>query len=65
MKFYNENKPHYLETDVSGIGLDVALLQKRDGATYQGVTVPDNTTLQPIAFASKGLTSTEDMYSNI
>ena len=30
MKFYNETKPLYIETDVSGAGLGAALLQTRD-----------------------------------
>ena len=58
MKFYDETKPLYLETDASGVGLGANLLQTRDGA-------PDNTILQPIAFTSKSLTSTEHRYSNI
>ena len=41
------------------------LLQTRDGATYQRDTAPDNTTLQPIAFASKSITSAECTFSNI
>ena len=45
MKFYDENEPLYLETDASGVGLGAALLQMRDGATYQRDTAPDNTTL--------------------
>ena len=45
MKFYNENKPLYPETDVSGVGLGTILLQTRDGATYHRGTAPDNTTL--------------------
>ena len=27
MKFYSDTKPHYLETDASGVGLVAALLQ--------------------------------------
>ena len=33
MKFYDETKPLYLETDAFRIGLDTALLQTRDGTT--------------------------------
>ena len=33
IKFYNETKPLYLETNASGIGLCVTLLQTRDGMT--------------------------------
>ena len=65
MKFYDENKPLYLESDLSGVGFGAILLQTRDGATYQRDTTPDNTTLQPIAFAIKSLTSAEHRYNNI
>ena len=41
------------------------LLQVRDGETYLRDTAPDNTTIQPIPFASKILTSAECRYSNI
>ena len=34
MKFYDETKPLYLETDASGIGLGTTLLQTRDGMTW-------------------------------
>ena len=53
MKFYDDTKPLYLETDRSGVGLGAALLQTWEGATCQKDTVPDNTILCPIAFASK------------
>ena len=43
MKFYNDTKPLYLETDTSGVGLSAALLQTHEGATLQKDTVPDNT----------------------
>ena len=64
MKFYDENRPLYLETDMSGVGLGAMLLQ-RDRATYHRDSVCDRTTLQPISFASKSLTSAECRYSNI
>ena len=35
MKFYADTKPLYLETDASGIGLGVALLQPRDNMACQ------------------------------
>ena len=53
MKFYDNNKPLYLETDASGIGLDAALLPMCEGTACQKDIVPDNTTLHPIAFATK------------
>ena len=59
MKFYDETKPLYLETNASGIGLGTTLLQTRDGETCPRDIAPDNTILRPITFASKGLTSTE------
>ena len=65
MKFYNENKELFLETDALGVGPGAALLQLRDNTAWQQGIVPDNTMLQPIAFASKSLTGTESRYSNI
>ena len=65
MKFYDDTKPLYLETDASGIGLGVALLQMHEGTTCQKDIVPNGTILHPITFASKSLTGTEHMYSNI
>ena len=65
MKFYDDTKPLYLGTDASGVGLNTALLQTQEGTTCQKDTVPDNTILHPIAFASKSLTGTEYRYSNI
>ena len=65
MKFYNENKELFLETDASGVGLGAALLQLRDNATWQQGTALDITMLWPIVFTSKSLTGTENRYSNI
>ena len=65
MKFYDDTKPLYLETDASRVGLGAALLQTQEGATCQKDTVPNNTILHPIAFANKSLTGTECRYSNI
>ena len=45
MKFYDETKPLYLETNASGIGLGAALLQTRDGMTCQKDSTPNNTIL--------------------
>ena len=64
MKFYDETKPLYLETDESGIGLGATLLQTRDGMTCSKDVAPDNTILRPIIFASKSLTSVDLRYSN-
>ena len=43
MKFYDETKPLYLETDASGIGLGTTLLQTRNGTTCPKDIAPDNT----------------------
>ena len=65
MKFYDDTKLLYLETDTSRVGLRAALLQLRDNTVCQKGTVLDNTILCPIAFASKSLTGAEQRYSNI
>ena len=65
MEFYDDTKPLYLKTDTSGIGLRTALLQLRDSTAWQTHMPPDNTILQPIAFASKSLMDAECRYSNI
>ena len=56
MKFYDENKHLYLETDASRKGLGATLLQTRDGTTCPKDIAQDNTILRPTAFASKSLT---------
>ena len=58
MKFYDETKPLYLETDAT-------ILQNRYGMTCPKDTAPDNIILRPITFASTSLASTEWRYSNI
>ena len=65
MKFYDDTKLLYLETDASGIGLRAALLQLRDSMACQKGTAPDNTILRPIAFASKSFMGAKQRYSNI
>ena len=59
MKFYDDTKPLYLETNASGISLGAALLQLRNNTNCPKDTAPDNTILHPIAFASKTLTGAE------
>ena len=65
MELYEDTKCLYLETDASGVSLGASLLQTWEGTTCQKNTVPDNTILHPIAFASKCLTGTECRYRNI
>ena len=65
MKFYDDTKPLYLETDASGIGLRAALLQLQDNTNCQKGMAPDNTILHPITFASKCLTGAKQRYSSI
>ena len=65
LKFYDDTKPLYLKTDMSGISLGAALLQLRDNTNCPIDTAPDNTILCPIVFASKSITGAEQRYSNI
>ena len=65
IKFYDDTKLLYLETDASGIVLRAALVQCRDNMACQKGTAPDNTILCTIAFASKSLTGAQQRYSNI
>ena len=64
MKFYNDTKPLYLETDASGVSLGAALTQPHDNMTCQKGMTLDNTILWPITFASKSLTGAQWRYSN-
>ena len=41
MKFYDDTKLLYLETDVSRVGLGAALLQLHDNTTFQKGIAPD------------------------
>ena len=65
MKFYDNSKPLYLETDASGVGLGAALIQLCDNTVCQKGIAPQNIALWPIAFTSKSLTGAEQWYSNI
>ena len=61
-KFYDDTKLLYLETDASRVGLVQHCYRC---AKEQKDTVPNNTTLCSIVFASKCLTGAEHRYSNI
>ena len=65
MKFYDQTKLLYIETDASGVGLGAALLLNGDNMSCQRDEVPDNNILTPIAFANKNLTGAMKRYSNI
>ena len=43
--------------DASGVGLGATLLQTRSNTSFPRDEAPDNSTLRPIAFASKSLTA--------
>ena len=55
----------YLETDISGIGLGVMLLQTRDSMSFPQDKLPDNSIPRPKAFWSRNLTIVERRNSNI
>ena len=65
MKFYDETKPLYIDTDASGVGLGTALLQTRNNTICPRDEAPDNGILRPTASTSKILTRAEKRYSNI
>ena len=63
MKFYDNSKLLYLETDASGVDLGAALLQLCNNTVYQKGVAPQNITLHPMAFTSKSLTGAGQRYS--
>ena len=65
MKFYDDTKPLYLETDISSVGLRASLLQTSEGMSCPKDEAPDNNMLRLTAFASKSLSLVERRYSNI
>ena len=65
MKFYDETKPVYIETDASKGLLGAAILQTRDNMSCHRDEVLDNSIPRPIAFISKSFTPAEKRYSNI
>ena len=65
MKFFDEMKPLYMETDASRVGLGAAILQTREGTSCARDEVPDNNILRLIAFMSRNLSAVERRYSDI
>ena len=65
MKFYNETRMVYLETDASGIVVGSRLLQIRDGMTCLQDEAPHNSILRLIYLPAKALSNTEKRYGKI
>ena len=65
MKFHDNNKPLFIETEASGVGLGDGLLQTRSNTSCHRDEVPDNSIFRSIVFTSKSLTGAEKRYSNI
>ena len=60
--FYNPNKPLFIETDVSKVGLSRALLQTEEDLKESEIeddSLPLTFQLKPVTYALKSLTSTE------
>ena len=65
MKFYDETKSLYVETDASRVGFGAAPLQPRINTSSHGDKAPENSILRPIAFFNKSLMGTKKRYSNL
>ena len=65
MKFYDETKPLYTETDASRVGLGAALLQTRSHTSCHRNKALNNSILGLFAFSNKSFTEAEKTYSNI
>ena len=70
LHYYNPKKSLFIETDASKVGLGAALLQMDDKECVYEEDLTDDTLskmfqFQPVAYALKSLTSTEQNYSNI
>ena len=65
MKFYDETKLLYIETDVSGVGLGAALLQTRTKTSCPRYEASDHSIFRPITFSSKSLAGAEKRHNNI
>ena len=59
MKLYDASRPLYLETNASGTGLGVGLLQVGDGMNCLCDETLDNASLHPTTFPNKSLSSAE------
>ena len=64
MKIYDAARPLHLENDDIWNWPWSWILQVRDSMIYRYDEVPNNATLQSIAFASKRLSNVEQHYSN-
>ena len=64
LKYFDSNLPIYMETDASKKSIGVVMLQPDNSAENTSRTVVPNN-LRPVFYASKTLTATESIYSNI
>ena len=64
LQFFDSKKPVIIEVDASGYGLGASLLQPVNSTTSDE-NLTDVKNLQPVAYASKGLTDAEQRYANI
>ena len=65
MTFYTEKEQLYPETDTLCFGLGASQLQIRNGMQFPRNETPENTEMQPVAFACGSLTSMETLYRNM
>ena len=59
MKFYDETKPLYKDTNVSGVALGATLLQTRSNTSCHKDEAPNTSLFRLIAFARKCPTRVE------
>ena len=65
MKFYDEIRPVYLETDSYGVELETVLLQIRNGMNCPQDEAPYSSILRLIVFASKAYQVLKKRYNNL